>query len=70
MFAYITEKSEDVASYWPQTADVFTHRNIACVGCPVSHLYSVTEAAEVYKLPVDDFVAELQQAIDREAAGG
>lgn len=54
---------ESVVTRWPQTADVFVQRNMACVGCPVSHLYTIVEAAVVYKLPVTDFVDELQQVI-------
>ena len=59
---------EAVVTRWPQTAEVFARRNMACVGCPVSHLYSVTDAAAVYKLPVEDFADELEQAIATEAA--
>ena len=54
---------EAVVSRWPQTAEVFVQRNMACVGCPVSHLYTITEAAEVYKLTVADFVEELEAVI-------
>lgn len=55
---------EEVLTRWPQTAEVFKRRNMACMGCPVSHLYSITEAAGVYELTVDDFVRELEQAIN------
>ena len=58
---------EDVVTRWPQTADVFVQRNMACVGCPVSHLYTIAEAADVYKLPVADFVEELKAAINEES---
>lgn len=58
---------EDVIARWPQTAVVFTRRNMACVGCPVSHLYSIAEAAAVYGLEVDDFVTELKRVVDSES---
>jgi hybrid cluster-associated redox disulfide protein len=58
---------EDVITRWPQTAAVFTRRNMACVGCPVSHLYSIAEAAAVYGLEVDDFVRELQRVVASES---
>ncbi len=52
-----------VLNRWPQTADVFNQFNMACVGCPVAPYYSVTEAATVYKLAVDEFVAVLEKVI-------
>jgi len=51
-----------VLDQWPQTADVFNQFNMACVGCPVAPYYTVTEAATVYKLSVDEFVAVLEKA--------
>ncbi len=59
---------EAVVTQWPQTADVFARRNMACVGCPVSHLYTVSEAADVYKLSPLEFVAELEEVIAGDAA--
>jgi len=52
-----------VLDRWPQTADVFNQFNMACVGCPVAPYYTVTEAATVYKLSVDEFIAVLENAI-------
>ncbi len=59
---------EAVVTQWPQTADVFARRNMACVGCPVSHLYTVSEAADVYQLSPVEFVTELEAAINGDAA--
>jgi hybrid cluster-associated redox disulfide protein len=58
---------EDVITRWPQTAVVFKRRNMACIGCPVSHLYSIAEAAAVYGLEVDDFVSELARVVASES---
>jgi len=52
-----------VLDRWPQTANVFNRFNMACVGCPVAPYYTVTEAATVYNLPVDEFIAVLEKAI-------
>ena len=52
-----------VLDQWPQTAEVFNHFNMACVGCPVAPYYTVSEAAAVYKLDVDEFVAVLEETI-------
>jgi hybrid cluster-associated redox disulfide protein len=57
---------EDVLTEWPQTADVFNRHNMACVGCPVAPFYSVAEAVAVYALSLEEFAAELQQAISGE----
>jgi len=51
-----------VLDRWPQTADVFNQFNMACVGCPVAPYYTVTEAAKVYKLSVDEFIAVLEKS--------
>ncbi len=55
---------EDCLTRWPETAEVFNRHNMACVGCPVASFYTVAEAAEVYKLSPDEFIKELEQAMD------
>ena len=55
---------DEVLTRWPQTAEVFTRRNMACVGCPVAPFYTVTEAAAIYKLEIADFIDELQEAAE------
>jgi hybrid cluster-associated redox disulfide protein len=54
---------EEVLTRWPQTADVFNRRNMACVGCPVAPFYSIAEASAVYNLMLADFVEELEEVI-------
>lgn len=54
---------EEVLKRWPETADVFNRRNMACVGCPVAPFYTVKEAAAVYNLSPDSFIEELEEAI-------
>ena len=54
---------EEVLTNWPETAVVFKHHNMACIGCPVSHFYTIAEAAAVYQLSVDEFVSELESVI-------
>lgn len=57
---------EDVLTTWPETAVVFNRYNMACIGCPVSHFYTVAEAAAVYQLPLDEFIAELETVIKKQ----
>jgi hybrid cluster-associated redox disulfide protein len=54
---------EDVLTTWPETAVVFKHHNMACIGCDVANFYTIADAAAVYKLPVDLFVSELESVI-------
>lgn len=57
---------EDILTTWPKTAVVFNRYNMACIGCPVSHFYTVAEATAVYQLPLDEFVAELEMIIEKQ----
>jgi hybrid cluster-associated redox disulfide protein len=50
---------EDVLTEWPQTAVVFQRHNMACVGCAVASFYSIADAADIYGLPLPQFLAEL-----------
>jgi len=50
-----------VLEHWPQTARVFNEHNMACVGCAVAPFYCVAEAAAVYNISLEAFLAELQQ---------
>ena len=48
----------------PETAVVFKRHNMACIGCDVSHLYTLEEVANVYQIPVDAFLSEIESSID------
>lgn len=52
----------EVLDRWPATAAVFHEFNMACVGCAVAPYYSVSDAAKVYGISVDDFVTRLKTA--------
>jgi hybrid cluster-associated redox disulfide protein len=54
---------ESLVTRWVKTISVFTQHQMACVGCPLSQFYTVTDAAREYNLPLADFLAELEQAI-------
>lgn len=53
-----------VLTRWPHTAAVFNRYNMACVGCPVAPFYTVSEAANVYGLFVDEFISVLKKVIE------
>jgi hybrid cluster-associated redox disulfide protein len=59
-----------VLERWPETAKVFHDHNMACVGCAVAPFYAVAEAAVVYGLSPDAFLAELKRAIEKKQQAG
>ena len=59
---------EELLTRWPQTAVLFQQHNMACVGCAVASFYTVAEAASVYGLPPQPFIAELMAIIEQAAA--
>ena len=54
----------DVLAKWPQTAAVFHYYDMACVGCVFAPFYTTTDAANVYGLPPDEFIAKLKEIIN------
>ena len=54
----------DVLEQWPATADVFHTNAMACVGCAVAPFYTIQDAATVYGLSPEKFIADLLQAIE------
>ena len=59
----------DVLTRWPETAAVFQRRNMACVGCAVAEYYTIRDAANVYAIKLDVFLADLRSAIAASAGG-
>jgi hybrid cluster-associated redox disulfide protein len=53
----------EVLARWPATADVFHRHAMACVGCVVAPFYTVSDAANVYSLQKETFIAELSAVI-------
>lgn len=46
----------------PQIARVFVRHRMACVGCVMAPFETIADVAAVYHLPLECFLAELQQA--------
>jgi hybrid cluster-associated redox disulfide protein len=53
----------EVLERWPATAAVFGEFNMACVGCAVADYYTVADAAQVYDVPVEEFMNRLKAAV-------
>ena len=59
----------DLMRNWPATIAVFQRHRMACVGCAIAPFNSIAKAAEIYDLPLDSFMAELQNAIQKGQGG-
>jgi hybrid cluster-associated redox disulfide protein len=46
----------------PATARVFLAHRMACVGCSLAAFETLADAAREYRLPLADFLAELEHA--------
>jgi hybrid cluster-associated redox disulfide protein len=56
-------KVEAALQRWPETIPVFVKHRMACVGCIMAGFESISGAAKIYRLPLNGFLEELQQAI-------
>ena len=54
---------DDLLTAYPQAAEVFVNRAMMCVGCTISSFHTLAEAAAVYHLNLDAFLAELRDRI-------
>lgn len=61
----LTELSiEDILKKWPQTAKVFSRYSPSCIGCAIAPFCTIEDAVNYYRLPKDEFVSALRQAIE------
>jgi hybrid cluster-associated redox disulfide protein len=56
----------DVLQKWPQTIPVFLKHQTSCVGCSMSAFESISQAAEIYHISLEPFLAELREAAKSE----
>lgn len=52
----------DTLERWPETAQVFTRRGMACVGCVMAPFMTIGEAAASYGIPAAELAADLAAA--------
>ncbi len=57
---------DQVLRRWPQTAQVFRHHSLDCLGCSIAPFCDVTAMADIYGLPKEQFMADLLAAIETE----
>ncbi len=51
----------EILKRYPQVIPVFLHHNMSCVGCSMSLFESLSDAAAIYHLSYDSFIAELEK---------
>jgi hybrid cluster-associated redox disulfide protein len=56
---------QELLDRWPETAQVFIRHQMGCVGCAMAPFDSLSDAAAVYHLSVDEFLVELRRACRR-----
>jgi hybrid cluster-associated redox disulfide protein len=58
----------EVLARWPQTIPVFIRHRMACVGCAMAPFETLAEVAAIYRLDLNCFLNELQQAVESKPA--
>jgi hybrid cluster-associated redox disulfide protein len=53
----------DILNRWPPTQQVFLRHRMACLGCEMAGFETLASAAEIYHLPLERLIAELQVAL-------
>jgi hybrid cluster-associated redox disulfide protein len=54
---------DDLMRTYTVTIPIFIRRRMMCVGCPVVRLHDVREACRAHAIPLDAFLAEVNDAI-------
>jgi hybrid cluster-associated redox disulfide protein len=53
----------DLLEKWPLTITVFQDYRMGCVGCVMAPFETLTEATEIYKIPLNQFIFDLKSVI-------
>jgi hybrid cluster-associated redox disulfide protein len=59
-----TQTVSDVLRQRPGAARVFLRRRMACPGCAMAPFETLEEVARVYRVPLEPFLRELEEADD------
>ena len=54
---------DQLLSRWRQVIPVFMRLRLSCVGCPMSPFETLDTVAQIYGLPLDDFMQELEGTV-------
>lgn len=64
------ETVDEIMRRWPATIAVFLRHRMLCIGCPVGHLHTVTDASHDHGLDPGRLLADLRAAADGGAERG
>ena len=63
-FLMVKMSVQTILERWPQTAKIFNHYSSACIGCAIAPFCTIADAARLYGLSLEAFVADLEKAIE------
>jgi len=59
----------DLLQIYPQTIPVFNKYKMGCVGCVMAPFETLTEATAIYKIPLNQFIFDLETVIKEVPVG-
>ncbi len=59
----------DIINTWPETIPVFLGHRMICVGCYMSEFDTLADAVNIYGIPIEKILDELNQIIEVDTAG-
>jgi hybrid cluster-associated redox disulfide protein len=54
---------DEILTRWPQTAQVFRHYRLACVGCAIGSYCNMNTVADIYNVSLQQFLDDLNAVI-------
>jgi hybrid cluster-associated redox disulfide protein len=53
----------EILDRWPAVISIFLEYRLSCVGCSMSEFETLSDAVEIYHLPREQFLGEVEKAI-------
>ena len=57
-------KIDEILDHWPQLTRIFLKYRMGCPGCYLSTFEFLSDALDIYHLPVEPFINKLTKAIE------
>ncbi len=54
----------DILDRWPEVIPIFLKYQMKCVGCSMAAFEVLTDALNIYGIPADQFLDEVNDAVD------
>ncbi|MBC8504860.1 MAG: DUF1858 domain-containing protein [Anaerolineales bacterium] len=59
----------DIINTWPETIPIFLGYRMICVGCYMSEFDTLADAMQIYNLPIEQIMDELNHIIEVNTTG-